>query len=68
MKILGISTFYHDSGACLVDAGHLVAEAQGEHFTRKKHDHPIYFRRGRLPTASKRLASGPGISELNLFY
>ncbi len=39
MKILGISAFYHDSAACLVDAGEIVAAAQEERFTRKKHDH-----------------------------
>ncbi|MCB9592309.1 MAG: carbamoyltransferase [Sandaracinaceae bacterium] len=39
MKILGISAFYHDSAACLVDAGDIVAAAQEERFTRKKHDY-----------------------------
>jgi carbamoyltransferase len=38
MKILGISCFYHDSAACLVDDGRIVAAAQEERFTRKKHD------------------------------
>jgi len=37
-KILGISAFYHDSAACLVIAGRVVAAAQEERFTRKKHD------------------------------
>ena len=37
-KILGISAFYHDSAACLVAAGRVVAAAQEERFTRKKHD------------------------------
>jgi carbamoyltransferase len=36
--ILGISAFYHDSAACLVIDGHIVAAAQEERFTRKKHD------------------------------
>lgn len=36
--ILGISAFYHDSAACLVRDGHIVAAAQEERFTRKKHD------------------------------
>jgi carbamoyltransferase len=36
--ILGISCFYHDSAACLVRDGHIVAAAQEERFTRKKHD------------------------------
>ncbi|MBD3305417.1 hypothetical protein GF339_03485 [candidate division KSB3 bacterium] len=39
MNILGISAFYHDSAACLVQDGELVAAAQEERFTRKKHDH-----------------------------
>lgn len=38
MNILGISCFYHDSAACLVQDGKIVAAAQEERFTRKKHD------------------------------
>jgi carbamoyltransferase len=38
MRILGISAFYHDSAAALVDGGDIVAAAQEERFTRKKHD------------------------------
>ncbi len=38
MKILGISAFYHDSAAALVVDGEIVAAAQEERFTRKKHD------------------------------
>ena len=38
MNILGISAFYHDSAACLVRDGDIVAAAQEERFTRKKHD------------------------------
>jgi len=38
MNILGISCFYHDSAACLVRDGRIVAAAQEERFTRKKHD------------------------------
>src|SRR6185369_6328574 len=37
--ILGISAFYHDSAAALVIDGNIVAAAQEERFTRKKHDH-----------------------------
>jgi len=37
--ILGISAFYHDSAAALVIDGQIVAAAQEERFTRKKHDH-----------------------------
>ncbi len=38
MRILGISAFYHDSAACLLDGGKIVAAAQEERFTRRKHD------------------------------
>ncbi|HAK37304.1 MAG: carbamoyltransferase [Nitrospinaceae bacterium] len=38
MNILGISAFYHDSAACLLRDGEIVAAAQEERFTRKKHD------------------------------
>lgn len=39
VSILGISAFYHDSAACLVTDGEIVAAAQEERFTRVKHDH-----------------------------
>ena len=38
MYILGISAFYHDSAACLLKDGEIVAASQEERFTRKKHD------------------------------
>ena len=38
MRILGISAFYHDSAAALVEDGRLIAAAQEERFTRRKHD------------------------------
>jgi carbamoyltransferase len=38
MRVLGISAFYHDSAAAFVGDGHIVAAAQEERFTRKKHD------------------------------
>ena len=38
MRTLGISAFYHDSAAALVEDGRIVAAAQEERFTRKKHD------------------------------
>ena len=40
-SILGISAFYHDSAACLLQDGKIIAAAQEERFTRKKHD-PSY--------------------------
>ncbi|MCH8198766.1 MAG: hypothetical protein IIA54_01695, partial [Chloroflexi bacterium] len=38
MRILGISAFYHDSAAALIEDGEVVAAAQEERFSRKKHD------------------------------
>jgi carbamoyltransferase len=38
VKILGISAFYHDAAAALLDHGEIVAAAQEERFTRRKHD------------------------------
>ena len=38
MYILGISAFYHDSAACLLKDGEIIAAAQEERFTRRKHD------------------------------
>ena len=37
-KILGISAFYHDSAASLIENGSIIAAAQEERFSRKKHD------------------------------
>ena len=39
IHILGISAYYHDSAACLIRDGEIIAAAQEERFTRKKHDH-----------------------------
>ena len=41
ITILGISAFYHDSAACIIKNGKIIAAAQEERFTRKKHD-PSY--------------------------
>jgi len=38
MRLLGLSAFYHDSAAALVEDGHIVAAAQEERFTRRRHD------------------------------
>jgi carbamoyltransferase len=38
MYILGISAFYHDSASALIKDGEIIAAAQEERFTRKKHD------------------------------
>ena len=45
MRILGISAFYHDSAAALIEDGRIVAAAQEERFSRRKHD-------SRFPTAA----------------
>lgn len=41
MRILGISCFYHDSAACLIEDGRIVAAAEEERFTRRKHDSDV---------------------------
>ena len=41
--ILGISAFYHDSAACILKNGEIIAAAQEERFTRKKHDSSFPF-------------------------
>jgi carbamoyltransferase len=38
VKLLGVSAYYHDAAACLVVDGEIIAAAQEERFTRKKHD------------------------------
>ena len=38
MRLIGISAFYHDSAAALIEDGRIVAAAQEERFTRKRHD------------------------------
>ncbi|APR99995.1 carbamoyltransferase [Pajaroellobacter abortibovis] len=43
MKIIGISAFFHDSAAALIEDGTIVAAAQEERFTRKKHDASFPF-------------------------
>jgi carbamoyltransferase len=54
VSILGISAFYHDSAACLVVDGEIVAAAQEERFTRIKHDHrfPLHAARYCLAEAN----------------
>ncbi|NLD90954.1 MAG: hypothetical protein GX634_11555, partial [Lentisphaerae bacterium] len=66
MNILGISAFYHDSAAALVRDGRIIAAAQEERFTRKKHD-------SNFPTHAVRycLAEGgvgPGQLDAVAFY
>ena len=61
MFILGISAFYHDSAACILKDGEILAAAQEERFTRKKHDH-------RFPGNAVRYClseAGIGVSDLS---
>ena len=39
MNILGISCYFHDAAAALIQDGHVIAAAEEERFTRKKHDY-----------------------------
>ena len=66
MRILGVSAFYHDSAAAIVEDGRVVAAAQEERFTRRKHDagfprHAIEYCLG---------AAGTGLDEVDFvaFY
>lgn len=60
MKVLGISAYYHDAAAALIVDGQVVAAAQEERFTRRKHDkgfpvHAIRFCLGHTCTATRDL-------------
>jgi carbamoyltransferase len=58
INILGISAYYHDSAACLLRDGEIVAAAQEERFSRKKHD-------ARFPTHAVRFCLQQGAVQLN---
>jgi carbamoyltransferase len=53
MNILGISAFYHDSAAALLQKGEIVAAAQEERFMRVRHD-------SAFPAQAVNIASRPG--------
>ena len=55
MRVVGISAFYHDSAAVLVEDGRIVASAQEERFSRTKHD-------ARFPEHALRYASAKAAS------
>jgi len=57
VSILGISAFYHDSAACLVIDGEIVAAAQEERFTRIKHDHHFPLHAARYCLAEAKLTA-----------
>ncbi len=68
MKILGISCYYHDSAACLVDGGRIVAAAQEERFTRKKHDAGFPFHAVRYCLAEGGIGAGGTALDAVAFY
>jgi len=59
MRVLGISAFYHDSGAALVEDGEIVAAVQEERLTRVKHDHAFPGNAIRTISPWRRAASDP---------
>ena len=66
VNILGISAFYHDSAACLVRDGEIVAAAQEERFSRKKHDAGFPLNAIRYCLAQGDV--GPGDLDTVVFY
>ena len=66
MKILGISAYYHDSAAALLRDGQVLAAAQEERFTRKKHD--AGFPRHAIAACLQAAAMRPGELDLVAFY
>ena len=66
MNILGISAFYHDSAAALVRDGQIIAAAQEERFTRKKHDSDFPVNAVRYCLAEGGV--GPGQLDAVAFY
>ena len=61
VSILGISAFYHDSAACLVVDGEIIAAAQEERFTRLKHDHSFPLHAARYCLSEAKL----GVADLD---
>ncbi|NCQ34473.1 carbamoyltransferase [bacterium] len=66
MNILGLSALYHDSAACLIQDGRIIAAAQEERFTRKKHDSNIPLHAIRYCLAEGNVA--PGELDVAVFY
>jgi carbamoyltransferase len=66
VRVLGISAFYHDSAAALVEDGRILAAAQEERFTRKKHD-PA-FPRNAIDYCLSQTPSGPAGIDRIVFY
>ncbi|MEJ0050346.1 MAG: carbamoyltransferase [Methylovirgula sp.] len=66
MRVLGISAFYHDAAAALVEDGRILAAAQEERFTRKKHD-PAFPRQAIEYCLSQTADGAAGIDRI-IFY
>jgi carbamoyltransferase len=58
VKILGLSCYYHDSAACILESGSIVAAAQEERFTRIKHDQSFPVNAVRYCLAEAGMAGG----------
>ena len=65
--ILGISAYYHDSAACLVRDGEIVAAAQEERFTRKKHDAAFPQQRGRVLPPRRRASASQELDYVGFY-
>jgi carbamoyltransferase len=66
MRLLGISAFYHDSAAALVQDGRVIAAAQEERFTRIRHD--AAFPSQSISYCLSQLPGGPGSLDYVVFY
>ena len=66
MNILGVSALYHDSAACLVQDGEIIAAAQEERFSRKKHDAGVPVHAMAYCLAEGKV--GPGDLDMVVFY
>ena len=66
MKIVGISAYYHDSAAALIDNGKIVCAAQEERFTRKKHD--ASFPKNAMEFCLEYSGTTPGDIDAVVFY
>ncbi|RKX17843.1 MAG: hypothetical protein DRP51_10180, partial [Candidatus Zixiibacteriota bacterium] len=66
MHILGISAYYHDSAACLVRDGEIIAAALEERFSRIKHDYSFPARASEY--CLKEAGIRPGQIDLVAFY
>lgn len=66
MRILGISAFYHDSAACILNNGDIVAAAQEERFSRRKHD--AGFPKQAIAACLRQAALAPSDLDAVVFY